>query len=98
MPLSDARDSGGDLLECGGDVGSGIAVRDRKDIDLVESLGAVRNETRPRDDRAGETLAVQVADSDHDFKGSGAICREGSFSPLSRACLYSSAMAGSRSR
>ena len=67
-----------------------------KDVDLVERLGAVRDEARSRDDRAREAAAVQVADRDHGLMGAGD--PSGDAAGAARAVRYSSATAGSRSR
>ena len=54
---------GGDLLQGRGEVGAGVAVGDRKDVDLVERLGALRDEVGAGDHRPGQAVAVQVARS-----------------------------------
>src|SRR5512132_2513550 len=71
VPLADARDARGDLLERRGDVGSRVAVRNREHVDLVQALRTVRNEAGSRDDRAGKAPAVQVADRDHGVERTG---------------------------
>ncbi len=97
VPLAQAGDSRGRLLEGRGHVGPRVAVGDRKHVDLVERLGAVGDESRPRDDGTGEAPAVEVSDGDHGLMGAGSIAREGSVWPW-RSLRYSSAIAGSRSR
>jgi hypothetical protein len=64
MPLPDPRDAGRDLLEGRGEVGAGVAVGHREDVDLVEGLGALRDEVGAGDDRPGQAVAVQVGDRD----------------------------------
>ena len=95
MALPEAGDPGRNLLERGGDVGSGVAVRNRKDVDLVEGLGALGDEVRARDDRAREAAAVQVPDRDQGLIGAG---NPSCDRPERPAVRYSSATAGRRSR
>ena len=93
--LAHARDAGGHLLERRGDVGPGVAVGHREDVDLVEGLGPLGDEVRSRDHRPGEAVAVEVADRDHGLIGAG---NPSGARPVSRAVRYSSTTAGSRSR
>ena len=95
VPLPDAGDAGRDLLERRGDVRAGVAVGNRKDVDLVEGLGALGDEVRAGDDRAREPVAVEVTDRDQGLMVAG-------YPSGARFVLadvrYSSATAGRRSR
>ena len=95
VALLEPGDPGGHLLQRAGEVGAGVAVRDGKDVDLVERLGALPHEVRARDHRPGEPPAVQVRDRNHDPSGAG--CPSRARSPW-RSERNSSATAGSRSR
>ena len=71
VPLLQPRDTGGDLLERRREVGACVPVGHRKDVDLVERLGALADEVGSRDHGARQPSAVEIPDRDHGSSGAG---------------------------